>query len=134
MYDLCHDLIINPSSTGEIWQEWEWIMSETEKFALRRTTEDSDLIKKELEGLRNTANVLKARPIFLQHAKTLLQTALAAEDVHKLATRILDSSKRYRTLVSGSGLPANGGLIRSLLKLRCSFVSRARAGLRSSPM
>lgn len=83
---------------GEIWQEWEWIMSETEKFALRKTTEDSDLIKKELEGLRNTANVLKARPIFLQHAKTLLQTALAAEDVHKLATRILDSSKRSKVI------------------------------------
>jgi hypothetical protein len=70
-------------------------MSETEKFALRRTTEESDLIKKELEGLRNTANVLKARPIFLQHAKNLLQTTLSAEEVDKLATRILDSSKRY---------------------------------------
>jgi hypothetical protein len=80
---------------GEIWQEWEWIMSETEKFVQRRTNEGSESIRKELEELRNTANVLKARPIFLEHAKSLLQTTLSAEDVHKLATRILDSSKRY---------------------------------------
>lgn len=83
---------------GEIWQEWEWIMSETEKLALLRTTAESVSIQKELEALRNTANVLKARPIFLQHAKALLRHKLSPTEAAKLAERILDSSKRYATI------------------------------------
>jgi hypothetical protein len=86
------------SVNEDIWKDWEWIMSETEKFALQRNSEESESVKRELEELRHSANILKARPIFLQAAKQLLHSTLSNEDVHKLTTRVLDSSKRSKVV------------------------------------
>ncbi len=74
-------------------------MSETERVALQRSLEEAERIKSELSSLRRNANLLRARPYFLQNAKNVLQGKnFSLEDSFKLETTALDSSKRSKLI------------------------------------
>jgi hypothetical protein len=47
-----------------LWHEWEWVLSKTEEFAMRQTTDDASRIKEELMKLRQSAKLLQFRTYF----------------------------------------------------------------------
>lgn len=83
---------------SDLWKEWEWIISETEKFVNEKAANEASAIRQELEQLRKTANLLKTRPVFIQAAKdTLMRLAdLSERDQQQLADTPLDSNKRSK--------------------------------------
>jgi hypothetical protein len=92
------------STESELWIEWEWILSEAEKFVCRRSVEEAKEIQNELSELRKNANLLKSRPTFLNAAKLALERApLTEEERIFLDTTILDSNKRSKIVADVVG-------------------------------
>ncbi|KAL6075957.1 hypothetical protein QOT17_003267 [Balamuthia mandrillaris] len=80
-----------------LWQDWEWILTEAEKFVIQRSKEEASTIQKELMKLRKGANLLKTKPLFHGYARLVFEElTLSGEDKEKLRTTVLDSSKRSK--------------------------------------
>jgi hypothetical protein len=82
-----------------MWSEWEWILSETEKVAIKRSAEETERVKLELELLRKNANLLRMRPLFVEIAREIFATkTFNSFERYKLERLVLDASKRSKII------------------------------------
>eukprot|EP01101_Sappina_pedata_P009984 TRINITY_DN617_c0_g1_i2.p1 TRINITY_DN617_c0_g1~~TRINITY_DN617_c0_g1_i2.p1 ORF type:complete len:383 (-),score=121.11 TRINITY_DN617_c0_g1_i2:14-1162(-) len=83
------DISLNDS----ILNNWEYILTQAEEITQKKSLDEVDMLKSELRRLREHGQVLKQRPIFVQHARTAIEK-LTLDDAQELMTAHLDSSKR----------------------------------------
>jgi len=91
--DIASDEELNES----IWENWEWILSQAEELALKKSKEEHARIEKELQTLRKTAKQLRIRPLLITHAHHNLEK-MGLISMRTLHAAVLDSSKRSSLL------------------------------------
>lgn len=79
------------------WEEWHYVLSQAEEFALKQAEKNAQTIKEELDALRQKAQNLKLRPYFIQRARVVFGK-LPSETLNRLFLP-LDASKRSKLIL-----------------------------------